>query len=1193
MKIRKLDIIGFKSFTERTRLRFDDGITGIVGPNGCGKSNVVDAIRWVMGEQSARKLRGKFMEDVIFAGSETRPPMGMAEVMLTFENDGRNMPPEYADYPEIRVGRRLFRSGESEYTINRTACRLLDVQELFMGTGVGTRAYSIIGQGQIGLLVSQKPTERRSLIEEAAGVSKYKARRKVAERKMEYTRQNLLRVQDVLLEIRRSMGSLQRQARKAARYHKLRGQLREIELHDAAHRCLELQALQRHAHGKQQRLQMREAELHSQIARLDASVEQGRTVLLDEDRGLADLQERLLSTDNQIRLCEQNVEFLSREVEGLTQRGQETAQEVQALRGQLKELSGEVERAEQERDELAELARTAARRLDEREQVRARQATEVERMERQIDSDRQARERLGEEAAELRGRLAQLQQRILDIQSRLGQATGERSALDERIAEMKSRKSSGSERLTELRQLHLDLVQRREFEENALVELQSQARENEARGMALREEIERRRSRLESLQEIERNYEGCLSGVQCVMRHAREDDQFVGLVADILQAPPRYETAVQAVLGDRLQSVIVKSQQAGLEAVDYLKSESEGRSSFIPMDLRPSGRREDALVSGPGVIGPIQRLLDYRSEYDRVVDYLLGDVVLVEDLSTALQVWSANGHRATLVTLDGEILEPQGVLTGGSLEGAGTHLLESKREIRELTDRLQSLEAEHRMVQDRQGKLRSRIASCQAAIDSLRDNSHDEEIRIVDQKKDLGHLDEQLAQTEDRARDLVEEHGRFQDELASARQEKEQTTRRIDELRARQEEIAAGIRSTRDRSEKEKGVLAELVQEVTELRVQSASAEERCESSRRNLEHLFRTRQDLESRVEKLHSAISSGNIQSIEGKQRIEDSQQEISTLLATKERQQTELAARRSSYEKQLAAVQAEQDQVKSLRRELESTGLELSQTNLHLQEIELGLQHLRDDVRRQHKAELFECLSAFHLLPPPGEGALQRAQKIRHDLDRMGDVNPNAVEEYEQQRERHDFLSTQAEDLSESLDKLQKVIVKINRTSRKRFKEAFESINAKFTEVFPRLFRGGRAHLSLDENQDLLEAGVEIAVQPPGKKLQNIELLSGGEKALTAVALLFSIFLVKPTPFCLLDEVDAPLDDVNIDRFNAMVKEMSASSQFILITHNKRTMEMLDRLYGVTMEEPGISTIVTVRLTDGSADALKKAG
>ena len=1018
---------------------------------------------------------------------------------------------------------------------------------------------------------------------------------------MEQTRHNLLRVNDVVAEIRRSMGSLQRQARKAARFHKLRDQLKEIELHTASHRCLELQSVERFLDGKRNKFGKRETELQGQVSQLDASVEQSRVQLLDDDRHLNEIQEALLSTDNEVKLNEQNIEFLGREVDNIGSQSDVSAQEITSLKAQLEKLGDELRLAEGEQADQVEIAGNASNRLSEREEVRAAQASKVSKLEAGIESDRQKQLDTSEQSAEHRGRHANLDQRLLDLQGRLGQAEAERKVLKKRLQELKGKKTEQTERLSGLRQTHLNLVQKKEFEENSLAEMRSLASTTEAQTQALREEIGNKRSRLESLQEIERNYEGCLNGVRSIMQHAesqtnKEDRAVVGLVADILRAQPRYETAVQSVLGDRLQSVVVNSQDAGLQSVDYLKRESEGRSSFIPIDLRDlHSEQASADVQGTGVIGPMHELVDFDDEYSGVVRYLLGDVVVVEDLQAALSIWSSNGHRATLVTLDGEVLEPQGVLTGGSLEGAGTHLLENKREIRELKDRLQTLEAEYRLATDRHGTLKANIATVTTSIESLRDNGHDEEIRIVDQQKDLNYLHDQLGQLDERVEELGYECERGKNDIEQANLEKQRCADELDRLRAMQADIEANIRSTRGITEDEKRKLAGLESEVTELKIQAAATHERQESSRRNLEHLSNTRDDLIRRIEKIKTNISDGNLRTIEGREKIDASRNEISELLALRERQQAELGVRREAYEKLLAIVQEEEKQLKDFRQELESVTSELNNASMKAQEVDLELKHLTEDVLRRHKTELFECLATYHLLPPPDDRAVQRSEKIRNDLERMGDVNPNAVKEYEQHKERFDFLTTQSQDLEDSLQKLDKVIQKINKTSRKRFKEAFEAINQKFQEVFPRLFNGGQARLSLEAGVDVLEAGVEIAAQPPGKKLQIIELLSGGEKALTAVAMLFSIFLIKPTPFCLLDEVDAPLDEVNIDRFNTMVKEMSSASQFILITHNKRTMELLDRLYGVTMEEPGISNIVSVKLTadEPEAEAMQKAG
>ncbi len=1194
MKIRRLEILGFKSFADRTVLRYDDGITGVVGPNGCGKSNLVDALRWVMGEQSARKLRGKNMEDVIFAGSETKPPMGMSEVRLSLENDGRNVAQEYASYSEITVGRRLFRSGESEYSINRTPCRLLDVQELFMGTGVGTRAYSIISQGQVGLLVSQKPIERRALIEEAAGISKYKARKKIAERKMEQTQQNLVRVHDVVQEIGRQINSLKRQARKASRYNKLKEQLREIDLHLHSHRYLEMKVNQRYLTESRNHLVQSEAQMQSTMAELEASLEQNRAQLLEDDRELAKHQEELLSIDNQIKLNEKNIEFLDREIESSSERGTQWAMEIEKMRSEIGVLVEQIQAAEKEVEETSSLAETSAQRRQEREIVYETQARKVDEALSSVDNIRKNQINLEEQSGNLKTSMSTLRQRLEDLEARRTQAETELATIRRTMVEIEEKRTEQNDRLTRTRATHSNLIEKRKAAENTLQDLKAQLGENEAKRLALWEEIGNKRSRLKSLQEIEQNYEGCLRGVRWVMKQAEthKRSEVVGLVADILRTPARYEAAVQAVLGDRLQSVVVESREAGLEAVDFLKKEAEGRSSFIPLALRNADAQPAWYgIKSPGVVGGMSKLIEYNQEYEPIVNYLVGDVLVVEDLNAAIDVWTSNGHDATLVTLEGDVLDPQGVLTGGSFEGAGTHLLKNKREIREIDEKLKILEAEHRLLKDREGKLKAQNAEVTSSIESLLHNTHQEEIRIVDQQKDVNHLDEQYRSNLQRLENLTYQCEEYSHQAVSIQQQIQRDKQLLEEVAKRQQGMGSDIQSMQKEAEEQKHTLARMAQEVSDLRVQAAAGLERLESARRNLEHLVRKRADLEQRIQKLKDEINTGTHRISQGKDQKNQCRAEIHILFTQREEKQARLAVKKEAYDLRFAEVNRDEAKSKECRQKLDLTSQKSSETKTRLREIEISLEHLCRQVFREYKEDLSVCVASYHLLPEPGDVQIEKADKLRTDLERMGDVNPHAVEAYQELIERYDFMIQQSKDLKESLDKLRKVIQKINRASRDRFSDAFKAIDGRFREVFPRLFTGGKAHLVLEDNEDVLEAGVDIVVQPPGKKLQNIELLSGGEKALSAIALLFSIFLVKPTPFCVLDEVDAPLDDSNLSRFNAMVREMSASSQFIIITHNKHTMEAVDRLYGITMEEPGVSRMVTVRLRTDE-DTLRKA-
>jgi len=1193
LKLRKLELVGFKSFADPVTLKFDEGTNGIVGPNGCGKSNVVDAIRWVMGEQSAKKLRGKSMEDVIFAGSESKPPMGMAEVSLTLENDGRHLAPEYAAYPEITVTRKIFRSGESEYYINKTPCRLLDVQELFLGTGAGTRAYSIINQGAVGELIAQKPIDRRALIEEAAGISKYNVRKKIAERKMEQTRFNLQRVNDIVTELERNINSLKRQARKAARYRKLKEELRRIELHQAVYRYLELRATRRWLEEKIARLSDSQSESRTRLAALEADIEQRRTALLDGEREIAGEQEKLLNVDNQVRLCQKNLEFLDKEARALEESGQKACLERDRLKAELERVNESLAGAGQELERLEQNARNAAERFGRQDEVCQEFGRKLDLQNQEMDTLRSQLRTTAEEGAALSARLESLEQRLVDSEGRLGQALAEAKALERNLQAAEEKLNEQTEVLGRARQMHLALASRRETSENSLADLEAEFKQGEAQLAALRDEMAAVRSRLESLRQIEKNYEGCLQGVQWVMKHARSEEQtqldVVGLVADILRAPPRYETAVQAVLGEKLQSIVVSSQQVGLQAVDALKRQAEGRSSFIPLSLRQKPEVDTSGIKGPKVIGPVIELVDFEAQHEPVVKYLLGDAVLVEDLPTALSIWSANGHRATLVTLDGEVLAPEGVLTGGSLEGPGAHLLKHKRQIRELGENLQSLEAAYRLAVDRQGKLRTELATMRASLDSVRQNIHQEELRIIQQQKDVDHLRQQVASLRGQLEKQRAQASRLGEQVEKLRAERVGVQQALSEISARRAQLEQQQTALAESIEFSRRQAAAEAQSAMELKAEAAACAERVEAARERLEHLEAVRRENARRLEQSAADITGANQKLLESKRQMENNREEISRLVVQRQELETRLSQARDGYQQLALEAQRLEGELKQLRARVQESSDQLAELQTRQREIELETMHLAADTRRNHRAEITECLYDFHLLPPPAQEARQEAERLRAAIEQLGEVNPNALEEYEENLKRYDFLTSQARDLNESLEKLEQVILKINRTSRKRFREAFDAINEKFQEVFPRLFNGGSACLRLEEGKDLLEAGVEIVIQPPGKKLQNMEALSGGEKALTAVALLFSIYLVKPTPFCLLDEVDAPLDEANIDRFNRMVDHLSQTSQFVIITHNKRTMEHIGRLYGVTMEEPGVSKIITIKIRhqDGAGD------
>jgi len=1196
MRIRRLDVVGFKSFMDRTVVCFDDGVTGVVGPNGCGKSNVADAIRWVLGEQSARQLRGRSMEDVIFNGSESKPPLSLAEVMLTFENDRpAELPPPYQGFAEITVGRRLFRSGESEYLVNKAPARLLDVQDIFLGSGVGRTAYSIIEQGRIGQIVSARPEDRRSIIEEAAGITRYKKRREAAERKMEATQQNLTRVADIVQELGKQLESLNRQARKAEKYKALRAQIRELELCQAASRFLELTATRRAAEERRAQCQAEQGEHQGRLAELERSIEAERSALAEGERRLSDLAARQHELESALRVSQVSVEAAQREKEQIGERTGLQAAEVEGLKAQAEALAAERAELEAQRESLTALSGADEARLSEAE-VRLRElAREQGALLGQVEGSRAESATALSRAASHRSHLNQLERQRSDLSARLARAQAEAEEIAGRSTRLDGTRSGHLEQLGRTRQLRLRLEEQRGAQEELLERTRSEFIQNEAKLITLREELQDKKARLHSLREVMRNYEGYGRGVRSLMTRAGQgearDRGVFGLVADVVSAAPEHETAIEAVLGERLQYVIVESHAQGVEAIDWLKSAAEGRASLVPLarlrerDGAPAGPGPEA----PGVVAPCLEVVRFDPSYERLARWLLGDALIVRDLPSALELWQQGVGGRTLVTLDGEVLDASGVVTGGPLEGEGHGALQRRREVAELEDTVRAFEAEFALAQERHRALQTRLLQLEAALKTLDRDGREKELALLDQEKDLARLAEELERTAQRVGQLEVERSQLEDGLSGLSREEEEHRLAAATAEARAARSEERARDAMDRLDglraRSDGATAELLN----LKVKVAADAERRESIGSALRRIDDGRREVEDRRARLFATLSEQNARAVELRGRLDGTRVDLSRLAADLAQVTELLGNARSAHEAVQAAGRAREAELRELRSRVEATRSDLSATALTAREQALELSHLVEQTRERCQAELRLEVANFHLERPPGEEERARLDELKGQADRMGAINLTAIEEYDELAQRHAFMTTQKADLEASLTDLKSAIVKINRASRERFQETFDRVNEKFQLVFPRLFSGGRAGLVLTQPESGDgEAGVEIFSQPPGKKLQSVNLLSGGEKALTAVALIFAIFLIKPTPFCLLDEVDAPLDDANVGRYNDIVKEMSKTSQFILITHNKRTMEMVDTLYGVTMEEPGVSKLVSVRLSATAREA-----
>jgi chromosome segregation protein len=1175
MKIKRLEISGFKSFAEKTVLDFQQNVTGVVGPNGCGKSNIVDAIRWCMGEQSAKHLRGKSMEDVIFVGSETRKPLGVAEVSLVFSTEDGRAPVKYLDYAEIQLTRRLYRDGESDYLINKTPCRLLDITELFMDTGVGTRAYSIIEQGKIGQILHSRPEERRFLIEEAAGVTKFKSRKQLALKKIEGTRQNLARLADVLGEIRRQLASLQRQAKKAEKFREYRDELRAIEMLFTAREYSETQKQKVIAERELAELNERIRVVFSASALGESRLEEARITMLEVEKQLTAAQEEIFRVRSEFSSTGSALEFQRKELLGLEGRQVRLSAEANELNKRLAECKKQRELLEFRRNNWAVDTSTMQAELEQSEALLTDHQLAEELLNTGLENRRKELFSALAESAQFKSRHENAQKRLASLRERIDRQNRESMQLGERREHQQNVTNSLNKeilvRQQELDELQSNLTVLRGHEEDLKLRLP----EVEKNWQTNRDELNRSSSRLHSFKELEVQFAGFGQGVRTLMKDASRRSRFSGVLADVLQAPPELESALESVLADRLQCILCADDKDAIEALEFLKSNKGGRAGIaLPLDTPV---QESSPVTGAvSLVNQVQT----NGPFSGLIRNLLSTVMLVDELATALQLAR---HNPTLVfvTRSGEMVAQGGIVSGGSNEQPDSGLIHKKREIRELEVKVSKLEETTASLGKQRDDLRRQNQEVMETIKTSGVQLHQLELKMTGMVKDrqqaldeCQRITERLEVQTMEAETLKEEQAALEAELKLAG---EQIVSKGEASKALEQETNR-LKVELDARRSELTIIRE---KVTAIRVQTATVKEQHEAGLRALTELEQRMEEIVRRIADDQKEIESGNSLKLQLQAEISVATERLEVLVKEQAESEGRLTVIRGRFDQAGASLNLLDDELKKNRDEGDSVRQAQAEINLRFSTLTMRSEHLEQTLLDKSRITMQDALAKLAGLDFDETESLARQVELQRMLDEMGEVNLMAIEECAGMEERFSFLTSQKEDLEESLQGLQQAIQRINRTTRQRFLETYSLINAKFQEVFPRLFCGGRAELRLTDEEDLLETGIDIIVQPPGKKLQNVTLLSGGEKALTAVALIFSIFLIKPTPFCLLDEVDAPLDDANIGRFNEMVREMSSISQFIIITHNKATMQVADTLYGVTMEEPGASRVVSVRL------------
>jgi chromosome segregation protein len=1183
MHIKKLEICGFKSFVDRTVIHFDHDVIGIVGPNGCGKSNVVDAIRWCMGEMSAKHLRGKSMEDVIFNGSESRGPHGFAEVTLTFDNtdpvEASQLPPEYAEFPELAITRRLFRDGTSEYLINKTQVRLRDITDLFLGTGVGTKAYSIVEQGRIGQIVSARAEDRRLFIEEAAGITKYKKRRQQAERKMELTRQNLLRVSDIVTEIERTRDSLKRQAAKAERFVRYREELEELMLHQSTHTLLEMIVVERVEREALGSAGAKRAELESSLAREELALSAAKESAFSIEARSEQAAQASFRADNVVStLMAELVRWRDQltHLDGRLRAADEEARDLGYRREQLEGERGELE------NRLASLG----------EDARARE-TDAAAEEEQLSTLREEEARANGEVATLKERIAEgwskraalqaqlnaIAQRIGDGRARQDRLTQERDALAGEVSELRAHETALRRSVAEWAEGKRLSAAELEALDLELAQLRPRALEAERKLDAAKNDLGLKRNRLRALEDLHRRYEGVGAGVRALL--SADHPTVLGLVADRIEAPEELTPALAGLLGDRLQCVIVEDPARGLELLDELRSAGRGRATVT--SARPRFVAGAARRSPAGTIGFLIDHLRYAAEDEPLVRTLVGDAVVCENAQHALDVVHASPGTIA-VAVDGTVVDEHGFISGGSSDDVASAMMEHKREMRVLGGEVDKLEQQVASLAEEHRVIRVRMADVGTSLDRAREGAHENEIAHVSAEKDLTRTESEIERISRRCRSIDNELEELDAAVATLLSEESNSARELDDVQRQLEHLGHAISRAEESATSWKDRVSSRAELVTERMVRLAQVKEQVDAVNGALDRVRHAAAEVGERADRLR-------LDSNEAARAFGETAANI--VLGRERRAAAEVEARVAHEEQsearhlldQVRGVLGEKEaELKALRTDLHAAEETSRAHELSLQKLELEREHLLRNVRERFRGlDLHRVVGKYHARPAPDEEHNRRIDELTRLIERMGPVNLDAQNEFEEAERRYVDLSSQKDDIEKALLDLERAIKHMNRESRRRFKETFDSVNELFRATFTRMFRGGRAELILTDPENLLESGVDIVAQPPGKRLGNIELMSGGEKALTATSLIFAIFQHKPSPFCVLDEVDAPLDDANVARYNEMIRAMTDRSQFILITHIKATMQVVDVLYGVTMGEPGVSRTVNVKVND----------
>ena len=1181
MYLKSLEVHGFKSFANKIVFDFHNGITGIVGPNGSGKSNVADAVRWVLGEQSAKQLRGASMQDVIFAGTENRKPLSYAYVAITLDNSDHQLP---VDFEEVTVARRVYRSGESEYLINGNTCRLKEVSELFYDTGIGKEGYSIIGQGQIDRILNGRPEERRELFDEAAGIVKFKKRKVTAQKKLESERENLVRINDILSELERQVGPLERQSEKARTYLKKKEELKEYDVNMFLLESDRISVEKKEVEEKYQIADDEMKQVNASYENIKAEYEKLGHDMEEMDQKINTLRENINQTSSTRQKLESQIQILNEQIHTAEMTDEHLQSRLDAIQKEKDERLEAKKGYDEQKAQLDEqLASIDERRKKAQEQLQRIQE-ELARCNSGMESGQSELIQLLQNKASIQAkqqkfdtmleqcniRKAELNKRLLD---RKAQEEGLDSVLEEYTKDLEAVQQS----IEELKNLEAELEKKNKDWKVKIIETN--------RGIeSTQTEYHKQQSRLESLRNIAERYDGYGNSIRKVMEQKSEHKGLLGVVSDLIQVDKEYETAIETALGGNIQNIVTEDEETAKQMIAYLKKNRLGRATFLPLTSvsAKANPKNEAALGETGVIGLANKLVKCDPKYDEIAAYLLGRVLVVDTIDHAIALAKKHHYSLHMVTLEGEYLSPGGSMTGGAFKNS-SNLLARNREIEELEIQVNQLKDELKKLRERKDDIETAIALNADEVEENKEKLQGLLIRKNTAQMNVERAIQQRNESESVFEGLRKESEGIKRQVEEIKQNKQQTLEELEFSKNREKEIEEESKKYQAIVEEQTKEEARASEILSGIQLEVASITKTIEFAQENIDRVEAELEKFDAERESLVENAAHAKEDALQKKRDIEEIQKTIDASSTTNSELDEELKRSKEIREKM-------SEDYKGFFKKQE----EISQRRNDLDKEIFRLRNQREKLAESEELQTNYMWTEYELTPhtalelqkdiyKDADALKKLIREVKDEIRKLGDVNVNAIEEYKDVSKRYGDLKTQHDDIVEAEATLVGIIEELDEGMRRQFSEKFAEIQREFDSSFKQLFGGGKGTLELVEEEDILECGIRIIAQPPGKKLQNMMQLSGGEKALTAIALLFAIQSLKPSPFCLLDEIEAALDDSNVSRYANYLNKLTQNTQFIVITHRRGTMTAADRLYGITMQEKGVSTLVSVNLIE----------